>query len=72
MVDSNPETEDNKENVDLKEEEVSSKFSKYSMELFKWIYFLYCPGSFTDYSKELCFEIIHKQGLRRPAYKLYC
>jgi hypothetical protein len=34
MVDSNPETEDNKENVDLKEEEVSSKYSKHSMELF--------------------------------------
>jgi hypothetical protein len=25
MVDSNPETEDNKENVDVKEEEVASK-----------------------------------------------
>jgi hypothetical protein len=30
MVDSNPETEDNKENVDLKDEEVASKFLKYS------------------------------------------
>ena len=28
IVDSNPEAEDNKENVDLKEEEIASKFSK--------------------------------------------
>jgi hypothetical protein len=29
MVDSNPEAEDNKENVDLKEEEITGKFLKY-------------------------------------------
>jgi hypothetical protein len=29
MVDSNPESEDNKENVDLKEEEIAGKFLKY-------------------------------------------
>jgi len=28
MIDSNPEAEDNKENVDLKEEEIASKFLK--------------------------------------------
>jgi len=28
MIDSNPEAEDNKENVDLKEEEIVSKFLK--------------------------------------------
>jgi hypothetical protein len=28
MVDSNPESEDNKENVDLKEEEIAGKFLK--------------------------------------------
>jgi hypothetical protein len=28
IIDSNPEAEDNKENVDLKEEEIASKFSK--------------------------------------------
>lgn len=29
MVDSNPEAEDNKENVDLKEEEITGKFLKF-------------------------------------------
>lgn len=72
MVDSNPETEDNKENVDLKEEEVTSKLSKYSMELFNCICLLYFASFFTYYSKELFSEIIHKQDLRKSAYKLHC
>jgi hypothetical protein len=33
MIDSNPEAEDNKENVELKEEEIASKFLK-SMHMF--------------------------------------
>jgi hypothetical protein len=48
MVDSNPETEDNKENVDVKEEEVASKFLNiFLIYLIECICFYFnCPASF--------------------------
>lgn len=39
MVDSNPEAEDNKENVDLKEEEITGKFLKCENFVVEYTYF---------------------------------
>lgn len=39
MVDSNPEAEDNKENVDLKEEEITGKFLKCENFVVDYTYF---------------------------------
>jgi hypothetical protein len=63
MVDSNPESEDNKENVDLKEEEIAGKFLKEEEFTGKFLkYYETC----TRWRRETGnFEIIRKKKRRK-------